>query len=251
MLQRIVFFAYGLVNYVVFLGVVAYSIGFIGNVLTPTAMDAVPTAAFGSALAVNAVLLLAFALQHSGMAQPAFKEAWARIVPPVIERSTYVLFTNAVMILLFVFWEPMGGIVWAVEDSTLAAVIYAVYALGWVAVVVSTFLMDHFDLFGLRQVYCHLVDEPYRSPRTDWPGLYRWVRRPLCVGWLVVFWATPTMTTGHLVFALATSVYLFVATPLEESDESGRFGDRYRGHLRRLKALTLSSRGPRDGRAAQ
>lgn len=251
MLQRIFFFAYGLVNYAVFLGVFLYAIGFIGNFLTPTSLDGEPTSAFGTALAVNALLLTGFALQHSGMARPAFKKVWTRLVPPVLERSTYVLFTNVALIVLFRLWEPMGGVIWTLEHPLAVGAIYGVYALGWLTVSVSTILIDHFDLFGLRQVYCHLVDKPYRPPSFGTPGLYQWVRHPLYLGWLLVFWAAPTMTVAHLVFALATSGYILAAIPLEERDLIAHFGDRYRSYRSAVPALIPGWRAlRRDRRAA-
>lgn len=237
MIQRTLFFAYGLVNYVVFLAVLVYAIGFIGNVLTPTALDAAAETSFGKALLVNLALLTAFGIQHSGMARPGFKKIWTRWVPVVIERSTYVLFSNVGSITLFVLWEPMGGTIWTITNPIAAGVIRSVYALGWLIVLVSTLLIDHFDLFGLRQVYSHLVDKPYRPPIFVTPWLYRWVRHPIRLGWLLVFWATPTMTSAHLVFAIATTGYILIAIPLEERVLIAHFGERYRAYRTAVPGL--------------
>ena len=170
MFKRIAFFAYGFINYVVFLGVFVYAIGFIGNIWVPTSLDGTPTVPFVRALLINLGLLAAFAIQHSGMARQGFKRAWTKIVAPPIERSTYVLFSNVAMIALFFFWEPMGGAIWKVSNPTASAVIYGVYAIGWVVILVSTFLINHFDLFGLSQVYRYLIGQPYSPPRFNTPG---------------------------------------------------------------------------------
>src|SRR5262245_3807341 len=211
MLKRLTFAAYGLVSYLIFLGTFLYAIGFIGNLGTPTTLDGPARRSFAAALAINASLLALFAVQHSVMARPWFKARWTRLVPQPIERSTYVLFSSLALILLFRLWQPMGGQVWSVTDPTGRLVLYALFAFGWGLVLVATFLINHFDLFGLRQVWLQLVGRPYTSLRFATPGPYRVVRHPLYVGWFFAFWMTPTMTTAHLVFAIATTTYILLA----------------------------------------
>jgi methanethiol S-methyltransferase len=169
-------------------------------------------------LAINAALLGVFAIQHSVMARPAFKRWWTRIIPQAAERSTYTLLSSVALIALFAFWEPIGGIVWSVESPVSQALIYGAYAFGWLLVLVSTFLINHFDLFGLRQVWLQLRRRPYTPLQFKTPVLYRYVRHPLYVGWFFAFWSTPTMTVAHLVFALATTAYILIAIQLEERD---------------------------------
>lgn len=237
MMRRVLFFAYGLLVYGMFLGVFLYAIGFIGNFATPTRLDGEPTAPLATALLINTALLAAFAVQHSVMARPAFKRLWTRVVPTPVERSTYCLFSNLALIALFVLWEPIGGSVWRVESSIGVAILYGFYGAGWLLVLVSTFLIDHFDLFGLRQVWLHLRDEPYRPPRFRTPGPYQLVRHPLYVGWLMVFWFTPTMTAAHLLFAAATTAYILIAIRFEERDLVAYFGNTYREYRQRVPML--------------
>ncbi|MEO1337754.1 MAG: methanethiol S-methyltransferase, partial [Myxococcota bacterium] len=205
---RIIIFAYGLFSYAVFFATFLYAIGFIGNIGTPTALDATPSLSFGWALLINLGLLTLFAVQHSVMARPAFKRMWTKLIPEPAERSTYVLFSSLALILMFWAWAPMGGAIWAVESTVAQALLYAGYAFGWGLVFVSTFLIDHFDLFGLRQVWLNLRGVPYSPLPFKTPSLYRWVRHPLYVGWLFAFWCTPTMTVAHLIFAVMTTVYI-------------------------------------------
>lgn len=209
--------AYGVAAYAVFLGVFLYAIGFIGGFVTPTALDAAPTRPLLEALAIDLALLAAFAVQHSGMARPAFKRWWTRIVPEPIERATYVLVSSLLMIALFVHWQPIGGVVWRTEGVVQTAVI-GVYLFGWALLLYSTFLIDHFDLFGLTQVWRRMRGEPYRAPQFHTPSLYKVTRHPLYIGWLTIFWAAPIMTVAHLVFAVMTTVYILIAIQLEERD---------------------------------
>lgn len=218
MLGRISIFLYGVVSYAVFFATFLYAIGFIGNLWVPKAIDVAPTVPLATALLTNLGLLGLFAVQHSVMARPAFKRWWTRFVPEAAERSTYVLLSSLALIALFAFWQPMGGVVWEIGSPLARALIHGVYALGWVLVLVSTFLINHFDLFGLRQVWLHLRGVPYSPLRFGTPWLYRYVRHPLYVGWFLAFWATPDMSITHLVFALATSAYILVAIRFEERD---------------------------------
>lgn len=218
MIRRVAVFAYGVGSYAVFFGTFLYAIGFVGGFGVPRGLDTPGHDPFAWALVVDAGLLTLFALQHSVMARPGFKRAVRPIIPDSIERSTYVLASSLAMIVLFHHWRPLGGVVWQVDAPPARTAIWAVFAAGWLTVLVSTFLIDHFDLFGLRQVWSFLRGRPYEPLAFRTPGAYRWVRHPIYVGWLLAFWATPTMTTAHLVFALATTAYILAAIQLEERD---------------------------------
>ena len=246
MVKRISFFVYGLACYVLFLGTFLYAIAFIGNLGTPTALDGPATDPLGTALAINVGLLGLFAIQHSVMARPAFKRLWTRLVPTPIERATYVLFSSLALILLFWQWRPLGGIVWSVEGTGAAIFLRTLFAFGFGLVLVATFLIDHFDLFGMRQVWLYLRGTPYTSRPFATPWLYQYVRHPLYVGWFFAFWATPTMTSAHLLFAIATSVYILLAIQFEEHDLVGEFGDTYRHYRRRTPMLVPFTKKERD-----
>lgn len=236
-MSRIATFSYGLACYTVFLGVFLYAIGFIGGFVTPTQLDGVADRPLLQALAINLGLLALFAVQHSVMARPAFKRWWTRIVPEAAERSTYVLASSLALIVLFIYWEPMGGVIWSAPAGAATSVILGLYALGWLLLLYTTFLIDHFDLFGLAQVWRHLKGESYRSPQFRTPSLYRVVRHPLYVGWLIIFWAAPTMTVAHLVFAVMTTAYILIAIQLEERDLIDAFGSEYSSYKRRTPML--------------
>lgn len=228
MFGRVTTFVYGVLCYLVFFVTYLYAIGFIGNVLVPKSIDSGRTSPLGEALLINAGLLAVFAVQHSVMARPWFKQMWTRVIPKQAERSTYVLLSSIALILLFWLWQPIGGVVWNVEQPALRAMLYALFAMGFLLVLISTFLINHFDLFGLRQVYLYLRGREYTQLRFGTPILYRHVRHPLYLGWLFAFWATPTMTIAHLVFAIATTAYIFIAIQLEEKDLVDTYGDDYR-----------------------
>jgi protein-S-isoprenylcysteine O-methyltransferase Ste14 len=195
-----------------------YAIGFVGNILVPKSIDAAPGMPLGTALLVDLGLLALFAVQHSVMARPGFKRWWTRIVPEPAERSTYVLLSSAALIAMFAFWQPLGGMVWNVEAPVARALLYALFAFGFGLVLVSTFLINHFDLFGLRQVWLHLLGKPYRPVEFRMPWIYRYIRHPLYLGWFFAFWATPTMSVTHLVFAIVTTAYILIAIQIEEAD---------------------------------
>ena len=228
MFGRVATFVYGVLCYLVFFVTYLYAIGFIGNVFVPKSIDSGRTSPLAEALLINAGLLALFAVQHSVMARPWFKKVWTRVIPKAAERSTYVLLSSLALILLFWLWQPIGGVVWNVEQPALRAILYALFAMGFLLVLISTFLINHFDLFGLRQVYLYLRGREYTQLRFGTPILYRHVRHPLYLGWLFAFWATPTMTIAHLVFAIATTAYIFIAIQLEEKDLVDIYGDEYR-----------------------
>jgi protein-S-isoprenylcysteine O-methyltransferase Ste14 len=217
-MKRISIFLYGVASYAVFFATFLYAIGFVGNLWVPKSIDSVPSAPLAVALLINLGLLGVFAIQHSVMARPAFKRWWTRIVPESAERSTYTLFSSLALIALFAFWQPMGGVIWNVDSSLARTLLYSAFAFGWGLILLSTFLINHFDLFGLRQVWLQLLGKPYTQLAFKTPALYRHVRHPLYVGWLIAFWATPTMTVAHLVFALMTTAYILIAIQLEERD---------------------------------
>jgi methanethiol S-methyltransferase len=237
MLKRIMFFVYGSVSYSIFLGTFLYAIGFIGNLWVPRTLDGQASGSFGVALAIDVGLLTLFAVQHSVMARKWFKEWWTRIVPKPIERSTYVLFSSVALILLFWQWQPLGGVVWSIEDPIGRFVLRALFAFGFALVLLSTFLINHFDLFGLRQVWLYLLGRPYTTLTFGTPGPYRLVRHPLYVGWLFAFWATPTMTLAHLLFSIATTAYILIAIQFEERDLVREHGDDYEAYRRSVPML--------------
>ena len=236
MLSRITAFLYGLFCYFAFLASFLYAIGFLGNFIGPKSIDSAATLPFLRALAIDAALLGLFAVQHSLMARQWFKAAWTRIVPRSVERSTYVLFSSIALLLLFWKWEPMGGVIWSVGNSYARLAINALYAAGWLIVLAATFLINHFDLFGLRQVWLRLLGRQYTEIAFRTPGLYRYVRHPLYVGWLMVFWSAPLMTSAHLVFALATTTYILLAIQFEERDLA-RMHKEYGEYRRRVPML--------------
>jgi protein-S-isoprenylcysteine O-methyltransferase Ste14 len=226
-MSRIVIFVYGIVSYAIALAVFVYGVGFIGGLITPTMLDGVPSVTLGQALAIDVGMLLGFAVQHSGMARPAFKTWWKRIVPEAAERSTYVLVSSLAMAALFLYWQPIGGVLWRAPAGLARSSIIGLYLFGWVLLLYTTFLIDHFDLFGLKQVWRRLGERPYRAPVFRTPSLYKLVRHPLYIGWLTIFWAAPTMTVAHLVFAVVTTAYILIAIRWEEHDLESAFGEVY------------------------
>jgi len=246
-MNRILVFAYGVLSYLIFLGTFLYAVGFIGGFAVPTRLDGPSRDPLAIALAIDAALLGLFAVQHSVMARKGFKDAWTRIVPAPAERSTYVLFSSLALILLFWQWRPIGGVVWSVENDVARLLLRGLFGLGWAVVLACTFLINHFDFFGLRQIWLHLMGKPYTSLGFVTPGPYRHVRHPLYVGWLLAFWMTPTMTVAHLVFAIATTAYILVAIQLEERDLVREHGSAYVQYRARVPMLVPFRRSRRSG----
>ncbi|MDE3736656.1 MULTISPECIES: methanethiol S-methyltransferase [Pseudomonas] len=217
--KRSSIFFYGLISYLIFLATFVYSIGFIANLpFAPRTLDGEPRLPFWIALGIDVALLAIFSVQHSLMARPAFKAWWTQWIPPAAERSTYVLFSSLALILLYSYWQPLGGEIWNIENRSGRLVMGAIFGFGWALVLYATLLINHFDLFGLRQVWLNLLGKPYTELEFKTPGAYKLVRHPLYLGWFLCFWATPTMSAAHLLFAVLTSIYILAAIQLEERD---------------------------------
>jgi protein-S-isoprenylcysteine O-methyltransferase Ste14 len=237
MLGRITTLIYGAFCYLVFFATLLYAIGFIDNLFVPKAMDSGRSGPLVEALAIDAALLALFAIQHSVMARQWFKRAWTAIIPPAAERSTYVLFSSLALVVLFWQWRPIGGTIWQVDNPMGRAVILSFYVLGYVIVLVATFLINHFDLFGLRQTWMRFRSRAYTSIGFQTPGFYKLVRHPLYVGWFFVFWSAPTMTATHLVFSVATTAYILIAIRFEERDLVATLGDSYQRYREEVPML--------------
>ena len=236
-MKKIFGFVYGLTAYLLFVVVFLYAVGFVADWLVPKSIDTGEPGELVPALLINAALLAVFAIQHSVMARPGFKAWWTQFVSPSIERSTYVLLSDLALALLFWQWQPLPDVIWHVDNDAAAIALYALSALGWLMALASTFAISHFDLFGLRQVYLYLRDERYRQVDFRLVGLYKLVRHPLMLGFLIAFWATPHMTLGHLVFAIATTLYILIALQFEERDLLKHFGEKYRAYKDRVPML--------------
>lgn len=240
-MKRVLIFTYGLASYGLFFITFLYSIGFVGNLLVPRSIDSAPTLPFAQALLVDLALLAVFAIQHSGMARPAFKRWLTRFIPEAVERSTYVLMSTVAMAALMAFWQPLGGVVWSVQAGGAAMVLTGLYLASWLLLLYATFLINHFDLFGLRQVWFALRDREIPELSFVTPALYRIVRHPIYVGWLGVFWFTPTMTVTHLLLAVGTTVYILGAIKLEERDLEAAHPE-YSQYKRKVPSLIPSFR---------
>jgi methanethiol S-methyltransferase len=247
---RIAFFAFGVASHAMFLAVFLYMACFTGNLLVPKTIDGPPAGGSSNssvAVLVNLLLLTLFTVPHSVMARPAFKARWTRVVPPALERSVYVLIANLSIILLLWQWRPIGNVIWDVPGPVGRALVWTLFGAGWLLVPLASLMINHFDLFGTRQVWLHLRDRTYSYPPFRTPMLYKVVRHPLYVGWIIAFWATPTMTAGHLMFAAFLTAYMLVAIPIEERDLVRAYGAKYEDYRARVPALVprpFSGRGP-------
>jgi methanethiol S-methyltransferase len=236
-MKRFLTICYGGAAYALFLVAFLYLIGFVSNLVVPRSIDHGLPAPIGQAVLVNALLVGAFGVQHSVMARPAFKTWWTRIVPSSIERSTYVVLSSAVLVLLYSQWRTMPAVIWDVRQPAARLALWALFWLGWAIALAATFMVSHFDLFGLRQVYLAWRGKPYTHISFHVRWLYRLVRHPLMLGFLIAFWATPTMTAGHLLFSIVMTGYILIATQLEEHDLVEVLGDEYRDYRRQVPGL--------------
>jgi protein-S-isoprenylcysteine O-methyltransferase Ste14 len=241
-LKRVLFFVYGLTAYLTFLATFLYAIAFVGGFAVPTRLDGALQTSLPRALAIDALLLTVFAVQHSVMARRWFKERWTQIVPWTIERSTYVLCASLALILLVTEWRPIGMTIWSVDEPAARLALWTLFAAGWATVLIVTFLINHFDLFGLRQVWLPLIGRPYTRVSFRTPLPYRYVRHPLYLGFLFAFWMTPNMTLAHLVFAIATTAYIVLAIQFEERDLVSEHGAAYEAYRLRVPLLVPAIR---------
>jgi len=244
---RVMAFVFGLVAYLVFFATFLYAVGFVTNLVVPKTIDTGASAPVGEAVVVDVLLLSLFAVQHSLMARKPFKRWWGQFVPTSIERSTYVLFASLALILVFWQWRPIPTILWQATDPTMVLAVMGLSLFGWFIVLISTFLINHFELFGLHQVVMNLAGRELANPRFKTPALYRVVRHPIYLGFIIAFWAAPAMTAGHLLFAVVTTAYILIGIYLEERDLIDLFGDEYLQYRRRvgmLVPLRRKSLGP-------
>lgn len=243
LLVKFIVFLYGVVSYALGVAALLYMICFLGDMVVPRTIDVAPTGALAPAVSIDLVLVALFAFQHSLMARPGFKARWTRVVPPAAERSTYVLATALVLALLFWQWRAIPGEVWSVDGAAGKALVQALFWLGWVILLASTFMINHFDLFGLRQVWLRLKGEAYRPVPFVQVALYRFVRHPIMLGVLIGIWATPRMSVGHLLFAAATTAYVFIGIFLEERDARRALGESYERYRRATPMIVPLPRG--------
>ena len=224
---RLIAFIYGVIAYGAFLLVALYAVGFVGNMFVPKSIDSGPEVPFGQALLINIALIGLFGLQHSVMAREGFKKLWTKVIPEPIERSTYVLIASLVLSLLFWQWRPLPTVLWNIENALGRLILLWLFFGGWLFMFISTIMIGHFDLFGVRQVYLYLRGKPYTYEGFGTPGFYKYVRHPIMTGFIIAFWATPQMTVGHLVFAIASTIYILIGIVLEERDMASFFGKTY------------------------
>lgn len=243
-MSRLIAFAYGLIAYAIFLLTFLYAIGFVGNIIVPKSIDSGPQGPLSAAIVINLLLLSLFALQHSIMARPAFKRVWTKLIPKAVERSTYVLTSCGALIMIFGFWHPMTGVIWDAHETMAAPLLISLFWLGWGIVLASTFMIDHLDLVGLKQVHANLKKRVPQPNAFRKFGFYQLVRHPIMTGFLIAFWATPLMTTGHLLFAVVTTGYIIIAVlRLEEKDLIAEIGAPYVDYQREIPAFVPRLKG--------
>ena len=243
-MKKSIAFIYGIIAYSIFIVAFLYAIGFVGNFLVPKAIDAGTETSFMSALIVNALLLSVFALQHSIMARPKFKAWFTRIINPAIERSTYVLLSSLALLLIYWQWQPIRTIVWEAQNETIALIITGVFFLGWLIVFLSTFMINHFELFGLKQIFDNLKNKRTENPHFQMNWFYKIVRHPIMLGFIIAFWATPTMTVGHLIFSITTTAYILIAVKfLEEKDLRKAIGKQYENYQKIVPMFVPLAKG--------
>jgi protein-S-isoprenylcysteine O-methyltransferase Ste14 len=245
-MRRWSFFLFGVFCHLLFLATYAWLAAFVGNLWVPNSLDSAPEGSLGAAIAIDLALVVLFAVQHSVMARPGFKREWTKIVAEPIERSTYVLLSCAALALLMWQWRGLGGVIWDVQQPVARGLLWALFAAGWFLVPLVSLMINHFDLFGTRQVWLHLQGKPYTGLPFRTPYLYAHIRHPLYIGWTIAFWATPTMTLSHLIFAATLTLYMASAALVEERDLVRYFGDEYRAYQKRVPMFL-----PRLGRRSE
>jgi protein-S-isoprenylcysteine O-methyltransferase Ste14 len=247
-MKKLIAFIYGILAYIIFLVAFLYAIGFVGNFVVPKSIDSGPETTFLQALLINTCLLSLFAIQHSVMARPAFKKWISNIISPTIERSTYVLLSSLALLLLYWKWQPMSDVLWKVDNEILAMVLTGVFFLGWLVVLLSTFMISHFELFGLKQIFDNLKNKQTVSPHFQTNYLYKLVRHPIMLGFIIAFWATPVMTAGHLMFSIITTLYILIAVKyLEEKDLKKFIGKEYEDYQDRVPMIVPFTKNKKLG----
>ncbi|MDH5413896.1 MAG: NnrU family protein [Flavobacteriaceae bacterium] len=237
-MKKSIILLYGILAYVVFLIAFLYAIGFVGNIIVPKTIDSGVEPTLLKAILTNVILLSVFALQHSIMARPAFKKWFTTIISPAMERSTYILLSSLALLLIYWQWQPITTIVWKIENEIVSLVITGIFFLGWLIVLLSTFMINHFELFGLAQIFDNLKNKQTANPKFQTNYLYKIVRHPIMLGFIIAFWATPTMTVGHLLFALVTTIYIFIAVKyLEEKDLRKFIGEKYETYQKEVPMI--------------
>lgn len=236
-MNKVTSFLFGVVSYLVFFVAFVYAIGFLAEIIVPKSINTGAESGFGRSLLINLILLGLFAIQHSLMARPFFKRWFTQYVPVHIERSIYVLLSSLLLLLLYWLWQPMTTVIWQVDSAAGQGILWAVFAFGWLIVFLSTFMINHFDLFGLRQIWLHLRDRPYQSIPFQTRALYRFVRHPIMLGFIIAFWATPLMTHGHLLFSVMTTLYIVVGIQFEEHDLKNALGADYEQYKKSVPML--------------